>query len=68
MYNEIQWIVNSENSYFDEEEQVGILALGGGPLPLLDVMLGDINTLQIIETMYETSYSRSTAATSTNHP
>lgn len=45
MYNEISQLVNSENAYFDEQEQIGILALGGGSLPLLDVMLGDINTL-----------------------
>ena len=31
--------------YLDQQEQVGILALGGCPLALLDVMLGDIDTL-----------------------
>jgi hypothetical protein len=31
--------------YLGEKEKIGILALWGGSLALLDVVLGDINTL-----------------------
>lgn len=37
----------SKRTYLDEQEEVGILALGGGPLALLDVVLDDIDTLPI---------------------
>ena len=32
-------------TYLDEQEQVGILALGGGTDALLDVVLDDVDTL-----------------------
>lgn len=32
--------------YLDEEEEVGVLALGCCTMALLDVVVGDINTLQ----------------------
>ena len=33
------------NAYLDEQEQVGILALGGSSDALLDVVLDDVDTL-----------------------
>jgi hypothetical protein len=32
-------------TYFDEQEEIWILAFGGCPVALLDVVLGDIDTL-----------------------
>ena len=45
----VRWmsLVRSKSwSYFDQQEEVGILALGGGTLTLLDVMMCDVDTLQ----------------------
>ena len=33
------------DAYLDKQEEVGVLALGGGPLALLDVVFFNINTL-----------------------
>lgn len=33
-------------TYLDQEQEVGVLALGSGTLTVLDVLLGDINTLR----------------------
>ncbi len=32
-------------AYLDEEEEIRVLALGGGAVPLLDVVAGDVDTL-----------------------
>jgi hypothetical protein len=32
-------------TYLNQEQEVGVLALGSGTLTVLDVLLGDINTL-----------------------
>lgn len=34
-------------TYLNQEEEVRVLALGGGTLTVLDVLLGDINTLLV---------------------
>ena len=34
--------------YLDEEEEIGILALGGGALTLLNVVVFDVDTLAIV--------------------
>ena len=33
------------DAYLDKQEEVRVLALGGGPLALLDVVFGDIDSL-----------------------
>lgn len=35
-----------ESAHLDQQEQVGVLALGGGTVALLDVVLCDVDTLQ----------------------
>ena len=34
-----------KDTHLDEQEEVGILALGSGTLALLDVVVGDVDTL-----------------------
>ena len=35
------------DAYLDKQEEVRVLALGGGPLALLDVVLGNVDTLAL---------------------
>lgn len=44
-------------THLDEQEQVRVLALGGRPVALLDVVLDDIDTLNITTTSFSTSFS-----------
>ena len=37
----------ARRTYLDQQEQVGILALGGGTVALLDVVLFDVDTLDV---------------------
>lgn len=38
-----------QKTYLDQEQEVRVLALGSGTLTVLDVLLGDINTLKTIK-------------------
>lgn len=40
---------NEKKTYLDQEQEVRVLALGSGTLTVLDVLLGDINTLRTIK-------------------
>lgn len=40
-----QYRLEKKNTDFDEEEEVGILALRGCSVPLLDVVTGNVDTL-----------------------
>jgi hypothetical protein len=35
-----------KSKYLDEEEQIWVLAFGGGPVALLDVVVGNVDTLK----------------------